>query len=383
MLKGLWKRCWTPKFLCSRLRSAGMIRTRRGQGTTQIELLDNGSEPVSGLEMLDLTMWFSGVQIPAGGIASVYTGEAFRNRGYARQCMEHALELQRREGKPLSFLFGIPRFYEPFGYTTVMAWYAVHVSTESLRELPPEPEMREFTPQHEQAVMDTYQAAVRMRIGPLVRDLSMPVMPHRLVRWRAHGMLRVLVRPREQVGGYVYHSEPGTENFEVAEAFAVCDSAYDQLLAYLLHETVRRGKREFIAALPPDDPFALFLRRFDARFLVMTRATGGGMARILSFRRLCDALAPVLKRRVKMLRREFVPRSVELAAGEEHVAIELGGSGPRSKIEASLPVWAKLFFGYITLREGLSPRPWDPALSEVAEMLFPQAHAFMYLRDRF
>jgi GNAT superfamily N-acetyltransferase len=361
-----------------------MIRSRRGQGITLVELSLDGIKPVSGLEIIDFRMWFSGIQIPAGGIAAVYTKEEHRNHGYARRCLEYALDLQRQEGKLVSLLFGVSHLYERFGYTVVMPWYGVYVSLESWSDLPPEPPMHEYSARYQNAISNIYHAGVGLRIGPAVRDSSTQVMPHKPVRWRTQGIMRILTGPGGEVRGYVWHSEPNTENFEVVEAFAMDDATYAQLLAYLLHETRRREKDQFIAALPPDDPFALFLRRHDAKFVVATRISGGGMARIIHLEGLCRVLEPVFQRRVGLLRRERIPRSLTLSTEQGEGVVELAGVGPPAKIETSPTILTQLLFGYITLAEGFRAGAKGSGISaEVAEVLFPRVHAFMYLRDRF
>lgn len=360
-----------------------VVHSRRGQGTTLIELLVGDETRAAGLEILDLQMCLSGVKVPTGGISAVYCEPDYRNHGYAQQCMVHAIELQREEGKLLSFLFGVPNFYERLGYTVVMPWYGVYVSPQAWQNLPAEPEMREPAPHHKQTLLDLYHKAVGMRCGPVVRTTERSIKPRRSVKWWTHGLLRILLGPQEQVRGYVWHSEAGEADFEVVEACATDDASYEQMLAYLLHETTRRGKPHFIAALPPDEPFSLFLKRYEAKFVVTTRASGGGMARILKLEELCRTVGPAFQRQCKELRHDFVPRHIVLSTEDSQAIIELEGAGPPAKLEVPSTLLTKLLFGYITLAEAVRCGATCRIPREIGRQIFPLAYPFMYLRDRF
>jgi predicted acetyltransferase len=360
-----------------------MIRARMGHGTTLVEYWADGKGPASGLESLPLTMYFGGAQLPIAGIASVYTDDAHRNRGYARQCLEHALELQRKDGALLSFLFAIPCFYEPLGFTVVMPWYAIYVSLRSWNRLPDEPAMREPCGADEANTSRLYKGSVGVRIGPLARDASNNIQPHKPTRWRTNSVTRVLPGRHDSVRGYVCHSEPGAEEFEVVEVGAQDDAAHDAILAYLLHETSRRGTDQFIAALPPDDPFALYLRRFEARFVTQTRPSGGGMARILDLQAFCNALEPVLAHRTSELSPASFPSQLTIATEAGNATINLPGYGPMAEIETSLALVTKLFFGYLSFPEAASACARNTLLLHVGQTLFPPAHPFIYLRDRY
>lgn len=298
--------------------------------------------------------------------------------------MHHALELERRQGELISFLFGLPDFYERLGYVVVMPWYSVHVSLDSLRGPAPEPKLLDSDPRFGEEILGLYQENVKKRVGPVSRDSSLHIRPWKPVRWRVQGVLRVLTGSGDEVLGYVYHREPSAEDFEVAEAFAVGQAAYEKLFAYLVHETRRRGKKEFFVAVPPDDPFGFYLRQHDARFVVTTRRSGGGMARIVNLPGLCQVLTAVFRERVSGWRRELIPRHLVLRGDGDEGRVELGGEGPPARIEGALPLITQLLFGYRTLDEtsssGLLTEGMSPELNGV---LFPSGWPFMYLRDRF
>ena len=107
-----------------------------GIGTTLIQLVDDQRKLLSRLEVLELTIWFSGVKIPVAGIAGVYTPPGLRKKGYATNCLKHAIRKQQRKDKCLLMLFGERDFYARFGLTPIGPWYGIYVS-QKLAALPP------------------------------------------------------------------------------------------------------------------------------------------------------------------------------------------------------------------------------------------------------
>jgi predicted acetyltransferase len=341
-----------------------------------VEFTLESNKCVSQLEIYPFRMWFCGVQLPVGGIASVTTEESYRHRGYARQCMEYAVKLLRGRKQPLSFLFGIPGFYEQFGYAVVMPWHDVIVSLDSWRILPPEPDMAIASSRHEKSLLALYNAAVSRRVGPAVRERHSRTRPTKQVEWRTQGVTRLLVDDRGKVRGYVYHNDAKTGPFQVAEALATDESGYEQVLSFLLHETRRHGQDCFLAGLPPDDPFALFLRRLDTKYVTVTRASGGGMARILDIAEVCRILTPVFQDRVKGLKRRLIPKTLMLSTEDGTGTVQLDGLGSAAKVKAPSNILTQLLFGYVSLAETWHSRATATVSPELGELLFPRIDAF-------
>ena len=66
--------------------------------------------------VIDRPILIGGTPITAGEIALVGTVQERRERGFARVLLEHLLGYMRRQRYPMAFLFGIPEFYERFGF---------------------------------------------------------------------------------------------------------------------------------------------------------------------------------------------------------------------------------------------------------------------------
>jgi hypothetical protein len=169
----------------------------------------------------------------------------------------------------------------------------------------------------------------------------------------------------------------------VVEVSAEDDAAREALLAYLLNEAARRGKDQLAVFLPPDEPFSLFLKRHDTSFVVKTRPSGGGMARVLDWHGFCAAVEPVLQRRIGSVKRDSVPARLALRTEIGEVEIALGGSGAPVEIEAFANSMTQLLFGYQGLAEAEEWGARHTLDREVAKLMFPAMYPFMYLRDHF
>ena len=71
---------------------------------------------IAGTSLIPHTMQWHGTSIRVGEIGLVGTLEENRNHGYSAALIESCIEQMKSKGIPLSFLWGIPDFYEQFHY---------------------------------------------------------------------------------------------------------------------------------------------------------------------------------------------------------------------------------------------------------------------------
>ncbi len=356
---------------------------QRGTGTTLLQLVDKQKELLSRLELLKMKIWFAGIQIPIGGIAGVYTPQNFRRRGYATKCLEYSLRLQQKDGLCLSFLFGNPHFYEKFGYVPVMPWYGTYVYHESWTALPHEPIMHDYSSGDERAILRLYNQNAMSRVGPIVRNPQKPVSPFFPTAWRNGGIIRILKNQQKRVTGYVWHSEVNTKEFEIVEVGAKDETSYGLILAYLLHESKRRLKNYFIAALPPDDPFSVYVKQLETKYVIHLKQSGRGMATILNLKATFKMLEPVFYHRIRLTRTDLIPKVLTIATENEHVSLNLSRTGTKAEVEIPLKTLTQLLFGYMSLDEAIRGGGKSSLKPDIGEILFPKLYAFTYLRDHY
>lgn len=117
-----------------------IVSVEQPSGTSEFLLRLDGKQ-VSRVVIIPMLMRFGAAVLRMDGIGGVETDEAYRNRGYSRRLMEAALRQMRRGDATISTLFGIPDFYQRFGYETAGAEYTAIVpfadTAATPRALPP------------------------------------------------------------------------------------------------------------------------------------------------------------------------------------------------------------------------------------------------------
>ena len=73
-------------------------------------------------------------QVKVAGIGAVSTLPAHRGKGYMKRLLEYAIAAMRREGFPVSILWGDQHRYQPFGYQTAGKMIALSVSRRGLEK---------------------------------------------------------------------------------------------------------------------------------------------------------------------------------------------------------------------------------------------------------
>ena len=96
------------------------LRETRMEQAWKVELLDGGTS-LSRCRVVDVVMRIGSCPVRTGGIGEVGTLPEHRNKGLSRQVMEASVRLMQRKRYAISFLHGIPSFYDKFGFITCMA----------------------------------------------------------------------------------------------------------------------------------------------------------------------------------------------------------------------------------------------------------------------
>ncbi|MCK5811545.1 MAG: GNAT family N-acetyltransferase [Clostridiales bacterium] len=90
---------------------------------------------------------FNNTKIMAGGIGSVATHPKYRNKGYSKKLINHALSIMVKRGYALTSLAPfLTSFYEKFGYSNTLSFYEVTYKMEQLNYLKQKRQINEDTP---------------------------------------------------------------------------------------------------------------------------------------------------------------------------------------------------------------------------------------------
>jgi predicted acetyltransferase len=342
------------------------------------------------------------------GIGGVGTDEGRRMQGYGRRVMEAAVRHMVAGDAALTMLYGIPEFYDRFGYVPAGPEHLIHMAAPAGDAAPGLPggwvarpaEMGDIA-----RLEALYESQTAEAVGAGIRtDRSYSTRRMREAASNKDERLAVVVGPNARIRGYAWHGggfwasdvleRDFPEAWVVSEALAADSEAADAVLALCLQRAGARHTGALIAA-PPEGLIASSAQRLGATFERRYQRSGGSMARILSLDRLFGAIAPELRRRTRAaglrmtrpLRIATEYGSVTVAGGSEKPPAPSGVEGPESDA-ISIPAseLARAVLGACPPEDVLSrtatPRV-PPRLRMLFAALFPQRSPHMYVPDRY
>lgn len=351
------------------------------------------------------------------GIGGVGTDARYRRRGYARRVLDAAQRRMRQGDAGLSMLYGIPDFYERYGYVQVGPEHSLTIPARETASVTIEGwSCRPGTAADLDALADLYSAVTEDAVGAAVRtDASLA---WRWMRNASDEDLRkgccVAVGPGGDVRGYallgagfwavdVLQREHPRDRV-LAEVIAADPEAasamLDRCAAVQAMERRTDGERYRPRVLipgPPDTFIARAALRRDAVIQQSHTASGGSMACVLNATQLLQLLVPELQLRLRNARRVWRGRII-LQIGEER--IQLRSTRDRLQMEPApaeashrcVPAVSLTHAEIALLALGAtSPDfvlwkrddPIDRDIQDLLAALFPQRHPHMHLPDRY
>lgn len=370
---------------------------------TSIRSTDEGSRcklalAVDGEEVARLTvenrrMHLAGTWVRMGGIASVRTKPAHRNKGYGRKLMEGALEHMRGEGYLVSILFGIPGFYHRVGYATVLlAQSVIKVRMDAGEALRAALPVREARRGEEEALLAVYNDENAMRTGVVRRTkASFELWQDETEDWFQEPR-RILVAEEQgrpvayALGeeGWLGHSEWRTRPYEIAAPGRAIATGGASLVRALAAEASERRAEWLELELPLDAPLLAVLRTVGFRQETVYSHNQGGMGRIVNLSGLATALTGAVRERAETWDLDDRVGRIAFTCDTERAEIAIG-AGRTLAITLPQQNLLQLLMGYRGIAELLLEFPACVAEQDVAavEALFPGGHPYMWNLDHF
>ena len=368
------------------------IQAKRHGNEHRLELTVD-SEAVARLTIVDRRMRLGDTWVRMGGLASVRTNPAQRGKGYGRQLMEKTLGYMREEGFLVSLLFGIPGFYDRFGYATTMPRKSlVTLRTSQAERLGGDLAVREAGLDDRSALVAIYETANREQNGALERTINA------FSPW-ADGsddwfQERRSVLVAEDGGGPVAYalgekgwdpaSKWGGALYEIAVLGETAFTAGPSLLRALAVEAAEQRSEWLAFEMVPDAPLAAVLRDVGYKQEVEYSSNQGGMGRIIDLSGLAAALTGTVARRL----REEAPLkgvgTVVLDCGDEQAEIACG-RGRTVSVKLPQQTLFQLLMGYRSIAELRRNWPGCVADEELAavDALFSAGFPYMWRLDHF
>lgn len=358
------------------------------------EMLIDG-ETVAHLWVIDYTMRIGIGEVRMAGIGDVYTQRKHRMKGYMRHLFGDTVTYMTQEGYDVSMLFGIPNFYNKFGYATCLPNFRFAVKTrdaEAARDHAEPMPSRPIELEDMEAVVALYNAKNATRTGTLVRNAeTFTKFPHG-THWDAEALTALWEDVEGNLLAYAVWDRRRTE-VKVAELEAQDSTLFPTLLAFFAEQAVEKRCEAITFDMPPDHPFSEYVQRYGTVWTIAYPRYADGMMRILNQQPLFEKLVPVFEHRLALPRAAGLLGSLtietelgttSLTFSEGKVKIARGGANPE-RISLPQDGLIQLLMGYRSLRDVMnSPEVTvEGDALPMLDRLFPKDEPFVWKPDHF
>lgn len=340
-----------------------------------------GDQIVTHFGVWDIQVRIGTARVRAGGIGAVSTHGDYRRQGLMVRTARASVAAMCEGGYDLSVLFGISNFYHRFGY--VRAW-CPSVYTVNVSDLPtdrPTGRVRKFTPGHREDITRLYNREHARLTGTAVKPTyprgtyPCPMEGYRWTDARGRTVGYVILRPDRDMQCVEASGDPR------------------QGVRVLAGVARRRGFREItFDTLHDRSRLIKHIRKGNCRVETRHLRSGGDMAATMNLGTTLEKMAPELGRRLRASLLDRWRGRLVVADKRETVTLHIDRSrvkvarGGRSKhaIRGGDRM-AQLLIGTddpaVTLETARMTVTGDAA--RLAEVLFPNEHPMLSLRDRF
>jgi predicted acetyltransferase len=351
------------------------IETQDREWTHLRQVIVDG-EAVSWLWVPEHRIRLCGEPVRMAGIGGVETKPAHRMKGYARRLLSDTVDYMTAEGYDVTMLFGIPDFYDKFGYAPCIPAHHVSLTTreaERAKEHAGGYSARPMTEDDYGYVVKVSNAANVDRAPSLIRDRARFRGFGHGSDWHRRSEALVVEDRKGRTAGY-FVRDRGVTEVKAIEVEATDAGAYAAVLHELAKQAVELRCSEVEMVLAADHPFAVFARRYGCRCTTRYARMGGGMMRILNQDGLFERMRPGMERR--LARGELAGRRVsvrfETDLGTTRVVLNpKGKSESRVTLKVRQDRLMQLVVGYRTAADLLAADGVEsrgPAAQVLAEL---------------
>lgn len=345
-------------------------------------------EVAAALRLTTDTIGVGEARLKTGGLGWVTTAGHHRHKGFSRELIRDSLQYMARHGYHMSMLFGIPNFYQRFGFVTTLADYATVLTLReaSVVEKPPY-RARQSKPGDIRAIQKIHSANDADVACSLVRSAA-----HITNRWNVFGGSRALTDERGKVLAY-FLPQAGEELLRVTEMGVTNRLSCDALL----HACARMARQEQVARIqfeaPPSHPFIAYLLQFKSTHEMRLKRNEGGMMAFVNLPEALEMLLPEWESVLEQAALRDAHVEVTLLVDRKpyllrahHGALDVtpGASG-KNKVSLSGAEFMHLVTGYRYCEEILAARRRSLTADARALMhtLFPKRTPYVWAMDRF
>ena len=370
------------------------IRTQ-DQGREHVRELLIDDQVASWLTVIDYVIRIGTARVRMAGIGGVHTHKEHRMKGHMRALIEDTLAYVTREGHDVSMLFGIPNFYDKFGYASCLPEYSVKVQTRDAEQARTDAVACKTRPVEKRdwdAVLALYERCNATRTASIVRSLENFYGFYKGSTYRTATEAVLWEDQARRLTAYAVWDEDD-QAVNVVEVHSAQPEMFPTLLYAFAQQAIAKRCGEITLFLPPDHPFAEFLQRYGCEWRVRYPARADGMMRLLNQATFFAKIGPELERRVAVSPLAGLTRSLRIETDIGKTTLEFQHGKLTDSTDApaenaiTLPQGKlmQLVTGCRSARDLVS----DPEVRvqgevrPLLETLFPQGHPYVWLADYF
>ena len=357
------------------------LRRRPKGPATVIELMMR-DKAVSRLTVWDLRMRVGPIPLRCGGIGGVGTDAEHRGKGYSRRVIEDSLAFMYDEGFHLAALFGIPDFYPRYGFAPALIDCEIIICTRDAEMAMARYGVREMQAEDVPAILYLYEKLCGRRTGSIVRDRSTWKRFRLGSGWTDRVGAFVVTAGHEVIGYASYNLDYW--RFGCGEVGYRDEGVFGTLLAEMARRAVTLRVSEFAIRTPPDDPFAIYCRRYGCETKVTYPRNGSGMVCIINQGQALQLLQPLFAERLVQGDMNW-PGSLLFCTELGEDRLKLGEGAREARIQLSHTVLTQWLMGYRSVRDALLESDLEiaPGVVPLLEVLFPPGYPYLWHADRF
>ena len=345
-----------------------------------------GAELVGALRITTDTLRIGEARLKMGGIGWLTTTERFRRKGIASLLMADALAYMQEHSYHVSMLFGIPNFYEKFGYATSLLEHSILVDTAESRSFQNPFKVRAARPTDIPVLQRIHNACDAETACSMLRSSA-----HLKNRWTRFADWRLLIDDQGKAVAYFYpRIEFGC--LSVIEIGHNAPGIFGALLGAAGEIALEHSLPQIRFFVPPSHPFTRFMLRFRSIHETRVENNAGGMMAFVDVMEALESMIPEWESQLERSMLRDARTEITLVTDRKNItirvnrgAIDIAQRPTRHRITLSPGELMHLVTGYLHLDDLLETKPVLLPAETLALLaaIFPKRSPFVWPYDRF
>jgi predicted acetyltransferase len=345
-----------------------------------------GDDVAGAVRITTDTIRIGEARLKMGGIGWLTVADRFRRKGVASLLIADAQAYMRAHNYHVSMLFGIPNFYEKFGYATALVDHSILIDATEARGFHTPFRMRLARPSDITSLQKIHNNTDSDTTCSLLRSSA-----HFKNRWMRFADWRLLSDEQGRILAYLYpRAEYGSLN--VIEIGLSDPSLKGALLGAAGEMAFEQSLPQIRFFVPPRHAFARYMQQFRTIHETRYENNAGGMMAFVDILEALENMIPEWESRLQQshegeLRCEvtFVVDRKNISLRSNRGAVDVAARSTRHKIALKSQELLHLVIGYRRVDDLLETKPilLPPEIRQLLATIFPARTPFVWPYDRF